>query len=108
MISGVPTSAVTRWAICATAEALLRSTGYAVAEPGPIELATRSSSPSRRATRSTRAPAWASARAVAAPIPLEAPVTSAVLPRGFMAPPHRLGSVYDGDGRYVLRPSPRP
>ena len=34
----------------------------------------------RRAPPATFAPAYASARAVAAPIPLEAPVTIAVLP----------------------------
>jgi hypothetical protein len=50
--------------------------------PSPLRMLcpTASRRSFRRATSATRAPCWASATAVAAPIPLEAPVTSAAVP----------------------------
>ena len=45
-----------------------------------------SSLSTRRAPPATRAPSARSARAIAAPMPLEAPVTIAVFPSSFMRP----------------------
>src|ERR1044072_8192538 len=57
-------------------------TSRAIASAAPISSAISSRRSSRRAPRTTRNPSPASARAVAAPIPLDAPVTTAVLLTG--------------------------
>ena len=60
----------------------VRSAGWASAEPAAtrIECATDSSCSRERATSKTLAPAAARSRAVASPMPKEAPVISTVLP----------------------------
>ena len=72
--------------VCSTASAasssLVTSHSMTSAVPpaSPISLASVSSLSLRRAARATAAPVAESWRAVAAPIPLDAPVTSATVP----------------------------
>ncbi len=57
----------------------------------PSSSASERSRSSRRAASATRAPAAPNARAVATPIPLDAPVTTTLLPRSALdtPAPHR-------------------
>src|SRR5262245_60537248 len=81
--SGVPTSRRTRSAIDCTAAGSATSHGTTRQGPPPECSMWRAASPSREAERETstsRAPASASTRAVARPMPDEAPVTMATRP----------------------------
>ncbi len=80
--SGAPQRAFTCAHSASRCAGLLRSAGKAAACPPAwmISAARASSRSARRAVNATRSPPRASRRAMAAPMPLEAPVTSASLP----------------------------
>src|SRR3954454_16857558 len=83
-ISTAPSASVAAQAICAGASGSMKSAAITAGRVPPaasISSPSSSSAASRRAVTASRAPSWASARAIPRPMPLLAPVTSA--PRSF-------------------------
>src|ERR671919_1052824 len=93
-ISTPPSSRTTAAIACGTWSGSPRSAGatFATRPRARTSSAVSSSSSCERASNETFAPAWASATAVARPMPLPAPVTSACAQPGGLESPNIIGS----------------